>query len=205
MTDKSEKQSIEIESVLESSETGPTADPSLGRTSEDRPGPAGAEVSAAMDDAERWKQRAAQADANWDRVVRLTADLDNLRKRAARERQEAVRFANESLLEKLLPTLDSFEMALAAAHNAGDASIESFRTGIAMVHDQLRTVLADAGLEEIEATGQPFDPRWHEAVSQMDSAEVPEGRVLQQLRKGYKLRDRLIRPATVVVSKGPGT
>jgi len=72
-----------------------------------------------------------------------------------------------------------------------------------MIHQQLRTVLTDAGLEEVDAANKAFDPNWHEAVSQQESAEVPEGHVLQQLRKGYKFRDRLLRPASVVVAKAP--
>ena len=72
-----------------------------------------------------------------------------------------------------------------------------------MVQQQFKTALADAGLEEVDATGQVFDPNWHEAISQQESAETPEGHVLQQLRKGYKLRDRLLRPATVIVAKHP--
>ena len=72
-----------------------------------------------------------------------------------------------------------------------------------MIHQQLRKALQESGLEEVEAAGKPFDPNWHEAVSQAESAEVPEGQVLQQLRKGYKLRDRLLRPATVIVARKP--
>ncbi len=72
-----------------------------------------------------------------------------------------------------------------------------------MIHQQLRNVLLESGLEEVDAAGKMFDPNWHEAVSQQETAEVPEGQVLQQLRKGYKLRDRLIRPATVIVARKP--
>ncbi len=72
-----------------------------------------------------------------------------------------------------------------------------------MIHQQLRGVLTEAGLEEVDAAGKPFDPNWHEAVSQQESADVPDGQVLQQLRRGYKLRDRLIRPATVIVARKP--
>jgi len=150
------------------------------------------------------KARAAKADEHWDRLLRTSADFDNFKKRAAREKQEAIKFANESLLEKLVPVLDSFDMAVAAAQNAPGNAAQSLQTGVAMIHQQLKTALADAGLEEINATGQAFDPNWHEAVSQQDSADVPEGHVLQQLRKGYKLRDRLLRPATVVVARKPG-
>ena len=148
------------------------------------------------------KTRAAKADEHWDRLLRTTADFENFKKRAARERQEAVRFANESLIEKLVPVLDHFDMAMNATRTtAPDA--QSLQAGVAMISQQLRKVLADAGLEEIDATGRSFDPNWHEAVSQQETAETPEGQVLQQLRKGYKLRDRLIRPATVVVAKKP--
>jgi molecular chaperone GrpE len=78
------------------------------------------------------------------------------------------------------------------------------QAGIAMILQQLKTVLKEAGLEEIDATGRPFDPNWHEAVSQKETTEVPDGYVVQQLRKGYKLRDRLLRPAGVVVARKPG-
>ena len=152
---------------------------------------------------EELKQKAAKADEHWDRLLRTTADLENFKKRAARERQEAIKFANASLLEKLIPALDNFDMALAAANNAERHSTESLKTGIAMIYNQLKAALADTGLEEIDATNQPFDPNLHEAVSHQESADVPEGQVLQQLRKGYKLRERLIRPATVVVARKP--
>ena len=152
---------------------------------------------------EELKQKAAKADEHWDRLLRTTADLENFKKRAARERQEAIKFANASLLEKLIPALDNFDMALAAANNAETHAMESLKTGIAMIYNQLKAALADTGLEEIDATNQPFDPNLHEAVSHQESADVPEGQVLQQLRKGYKLRERLIRPATVVVARKP--
>ena len=152
---------------------------------------------------EEWRAKAARADDYWDRLVRSTADLENFKKRAARERQDAVRYANESILEKLVPVLDSFDMAVAAATSSQNSSVESIRTGITMIHSQLKSVAAEAGLEEIDATAKRFDANWHEAVSHQESAEVEEGQVLQQLRKGYKLRDRLIRAATVVVAKKP--
>ncbi len=149
------------------------------------------------------KSRAAKAEENWERVLRTTADFENYKKRAAREREEATKFANESLIKKLVTVLDNFDMALAAAGTQPAEASQSLQTGVAMIHQQLRNVLQESGLEEVDAAGKKFDPNWHEAVSQQDSAEVPEGQVLQQLRKGYKLRDRLIRPATVVVARKP--
>jgi molecular chaperone GrpE len=152
---------------------------------------------------EALRAAAAKADEHWDRYVRTAADLENYKKRAAREKQDTARFANESLLSSLMPVLDSFDRALAVANNAQGADVDSLKTGVNMINDQLRSVLADAGLEEIDATGRVFDPNLHEAVSQRESDEVPEGHVLEQLRKGYKFRERLLRAASVVVAKEP--
>ncbi len=147
--------------------------------------------------------RAAKAQENWDRYVRAVADLENFKKRAARERQEATKYANESLLSRLVPVLDTFDMALAAVNNPQGANVDSLKTGISMISTQLKSVLLEAGLEEIEAAGKPFDPNIHEAVSQQESVEVPEGHVMQQLRRGYRFRERLLRPATVIVARKP--
>src|SRR6185437_14610907 len=102
------------------------------------------------------KNRATKADENWDRLLRTTADFDNFKKRAARERIEAIQYANDSLIQKLLPVLDNFEMAQAAAQNSQDKSVSSLQSGVTMVQKQLKDVLVEAGLEEIDATGKPF-------------------------------------------------
>jgi len=149
------------------------------------------------------KERAAKADEHWDRLLRTTADFENFKKRAAREKQDAIKFANESLLQKLIPVLDHFDMALAAAQNAQADGAQSLHAGINMIYQQLKTLLVETGLEEVDAAGQRFDPNLHEAVSQKETAEVPEGQVVEQLRKGYKFRDRLLRPASVIVAKHP--
>jgi len=152
---------------------------------------------------EELKQRAAKADEHWDRLLRTMADFDNFRKRAARDKQESIKYANESLLAKLVPVLDNFDMALAATQNAQGEAILSLQAGVTMIHQQFKAVLTEAGLEEIDASGKTFDPNLHEAVSQQETADAPEGTVVMQLRKGYKLRDRLIRPASVIVAKQP--
>jgi molecular chaperone GrpE len=149
------------------------------------------------------KERAAKADENWERLLRTTADFDNFKKRAAREKQEAIKFANESLIQKLLPVLDHFDMALAAAQTAQLEAGQSLQAGFNMICQQLKSALADAGLEEVDAAGKAFDPKLHEAISQEETVAVPEGQVIRQVRKGYKLRDRLLRPASVVVAKQP--
>lgn len=158
------------------------------------------------------KVRAAKADENWDRLLRTTADFDNFKKRAAREKSESAQYAYFPLLQRLLPVLDNFEMALAAAQSATSGSASpateadrqaSLRSGVLMIQQQLKSALADSGLEEIDASGKPFDPNVHEAISQQESSTIPEGHVLQQLRKGYRLKDRLLRPATVIVARKP--
>lgn len=150
------------------------------------------------------KDNAAKATQYYEQLLRTSADLENYKKRAARERQEAIKFANETLLEKLIPILDNFEMALAAA-NAQNTSVQSLQAGINMIQQQLKAALADAGLQEIDANGKPFDPNLHEAISQQETGDAPEGQVMQQVRKGYKLRERLLRPASVVVAKKPAS
>lgn len=135
-----------------------------------------------------------------ERIVRLTADFDNFRKRAQRDKDEARQFANQGLLEKLLPVLDNFEMALTAVKGA-DPSV---RDGVQMILDQLLSVLKESGVEPVDALGQPFDPNLHEALSQEETTDAEEGTVVQQVQCGYKLNDRLVRPARVVVAKAPG-
>ena len=145
------------------------------------------------------KEAQAQIGELDNRLLRLTAEYDNFRKRSQREKTETRQFANQHLLEKQLPILDNFEMALAAAKDADPA----IRDGVQMIYDQFLSVLNDAGVEAIEAEGAPFDPNLHEAISQQETAEVEEGTVVQQIQRGYKLNDRLVRPARVVVAKAP--
>ena len=166
------------------------------------PAAEGATPLPTSEELEQLKTLAAKAADHWDKLLRTTADFDNFKKRAARERQDAIIFANEKLLQKLIPVLDNFDMALSAAA-AAPAAAQSLQTGVSMIFQQFRSALTESGLEEIDAAHQLFDPNFHEAVSQQESSEVPEGHVLQQLRKGYKIRERLLRPATVIVAKSP--
>ncbi len=134
-------------------------------------------------------------------ALRAQADLDNFRKRTVREKEDSIRFANARLFESLLPILDNFELGLAAARS--DAKGSSILTGLDMVFKQTQDFLIDFGVSAIEAVGQKFDPNLHEALAQEPSNDVAEGIVVKQVRKGYKLRDRLLRPANVVISTGP--
>jgi molecular chaperone GrpE len=136
-----------------------------------------------------------------DLALRARADLDNFRKRALREKEEAIRYANNGLLERLLPIIDNFELGLDAAKMAADTA--SILQGMSMVQKQLHDFLKNNGLEEVQAEGEAFDPNKHDAVSQEFSADIPDGHVIRQVRKGYKIKDRLIRASSVIVSKGP--
>lgn len=143
----------------------------------------------------------AELEKSKDAALRARADLDNYRKRVAREKEDAIRYANNSLLESLLPILDNFELGLDAARNTPEAA--GIIQGLQMVRKQLEDFLRDHGVEIVHAEGTPFDPNLHEAVAHEPDSNVKEGTVIRQLRKGFKLKDRLIRPASVVVSKGP--
>ena len=135
-----------------------------------------------------------------DLAMRSQADFENYKKRSAREKEDAIKYANTSLLEKLIKIVDNFELGLSAAQAEGaDSPIYS---GMSLVLKQLNDFLTESGLRPIEAVGQKFDPNSHEAIAQEPSDTVPEGTVIRQTRRGYHLKDRLLRPSSVVVSKG---
>jgi molecular chaperone GrpE len=142
----------------------------------------------------------AELDRYKETALRAAADLDNYRKRMAREKEETVRYATFGFLERLIPILDNFELGLQAAKT--DPGKSGILEGMKMVFKQLQDLLTSCGVETIDATGRHFDPKVHEAIAQEESNEFPEGMVIRQLRKGYMLKDRLIRPANVIVSKG---
>lgn len=140
---------------------------------------------------DRWK----------DLAYRSQAELDNFRKRSAREAQETRAYANADLLRALFPILDNFDMGLEAARAESEKSM--IFMGMSMVNRQLQDFLRESGVQEIEAQGKVFDPNLHEAVSQEAHATVPEGTIIRVTRRGYKLKDRLLRAASVIVSSGP--
>jgi len=133
-----------------------------------------------------------------DRLLRATAEFDNYRKRIERERRELSEYAAAELLKDVLPLVDDLERALATP----TADVASYRTGVELIHRQLLEVLRKRGVTTIEALGADFDPHVHQAVSQEVSASHREGEVIEELRRGYKLGDRLLRPAMVKVASG---
>ncbi len=138
----------------------------------------------------------AERDALLDRLARLQAEFDNARKRAVREQQEFREFAAADVIKNILPILDSFERALKAGGDSTD-----FRNGIELIYRQFQDALRKMGVQPIVSVGQPFDPRIHEAVEMVDTTEVADHHVLDELQRGYKYKDRLLRPAMVRVAR----
>jgi molecular chaperone GrpE len=137
------------------------------------------------------------------RLLRLQADFENYRKRMAREKLDWIAFASEKLVLDLLPVLDHFELGL--ADSAKNGAPAAFTEGFQLIYTQLRTAIEKAGVQAIDAEGQAFDPNLHEAITHMPSDTVPEEHVVAQTRRGYKMGDKLLRAAQVVVSSGPAS
>jgi len=162
-----------------------------------RPSGAQAAVSA-VNDTELQKLKA-ERDTLLDRLARLQAEFENARKRSVREQQEFREFALADAFKALLPTLDSFERALQVAPQ-GESE---FRSGIELIHKQLQDALQKLGLRPIAAQGQLFDPHLHEAIEMVDTSKARDHEVLEELQRGYKLKERLLRPAMVKVARNP--
>lgn len=135
------------------------------------------------------------------RYLRAVADLENYRKRMAREKQDIIRNAAANVVESLIPVLDNMKLGLQAAENHPEAKDLTF--GFKMVDDQLKKSLSEQGLQELIPDGEPFDPNHHECIAQQASHEVAEDHIIQTVRAGYRLNDRLLRAANVIVSSGP--
>jgi len=140
-----------------------------------------------------------ERDALLDRLARTQAEFENARRRGAKEQQEYRDFAIADAIKALLPVIDSFERALQAKSESNE-----FRSGIELIHKQLQDALAKLGVRAISAKGEPFDPHYHEAIEMVETADAPDHQVIEELQRGYKLKDRLLRPAMVKVAKNPG-
>jgi molecular chaperone GrpE len=176
----------------------PAQDPAA---TEPKPGPAGTDAQIASPDEGNDEDLQADLDRFRDLALRSQADFENYKKRAAREKEDAIKYANSSLLEKLIAIVDNFELGLEAARSGGEDS--PVFSGMNMVFKQLMDFLTEQGLQPIDATGQKFDPNLHEAIAHEPSEQFPEGIVVRQTRRGYRMKDRLLRPSSVVVSSGP--
>ena len=143
-----------------------------------------------------------EASKNWDLYLRERADLENARKRHQRDREEAIRFANDRLLKEMIPVLDNLERAVGHAEQGEDDN-QGLLEGVNMTISQFRKVLEDFGVKPINALGADFDPNLHQAMGQVESEDQAPNTVVSEFQKGYLLNDRLLRPSLVMVAKGP--
>jgi len=143
-----------------------------------------------------------EAGKNWDLYLRERADLENARKRHQRDREEAIRFANDRLLKEMVPVLDNLERAVGHAEQ-GDGKNQGLLEGVNMTINQFRKVLEDFGVKPVMALGEDFDPNLHQAMGQIESADQAPNTVVSEFQKGYLLNDRLLRPSLVMVAKAP--
>jgi molecular chaperone GrpE len=154
------------------------------------------EVASPAPESELQKLKA-ERDTLLDRLARLQAEFENARKRAAREQQDFRDFATADAIKTLLPVFDSFERALQAPANQAS----EFRGGIELIYKQLQDALARLGVRPVPAKGEVFDPHVHEAIEMVETTQVPDHQVIDELQRGYKLKERLLRPAMVRVAK----
>lgn len=148
---------------------------------------------------EELKDKAAKADEYWDRILRLNAEFENSKKRLEKRSQDSVRFANEKLLLDLVPLVDDLDRAITSLDSGHD--LKPIREGLHLAQNQFHKVLEQNGVEVIQSLGKRFDPNLHEAVGEIETAEVPEGHVAEELQRGYLLNGRLARPSRVRIAK----
>ena len=189
---KTESPNLDLEHELPPAEDSDETAPATGPTAV----AGGGEIS------ETEKLRA-ERDALLDRLARLQAEFDNARKRATREQQEFREFAAADVIKKILPVLDSFELALKAPA-AADSNSTDLRSGLELIYRQFQDALQKLGVQPIESVGKPFDPRVHEAIEMVDTSEAEDHQVLDELQRGYNFKGRLLRPAMVRVARNTG-
>ncbi len=183
---------------------------SVGESETKRPAPARTAPEPGLLDAEPVPEGEAEAVASRlreelagteDRLLRLQAEFENFRKRALRERQEAAQYGSQNLFKDLVSVVDNLERAIAHARESGGGDLASFLQGVELVMRELLAIFEKNHVTEVEALGRPFDPSLHEAMAQVESGGVPPNTVIEVLQKGFQLRDRLVRPARVILAK----
>ncbi len=194
MTDKKHKKSEEVEERAEAAAAETAVEDAA-------PATEAPEAEAAAPELTELEKAQQEATEMKSRYLRSVADMENYRKRIAREKQDIIRSAAANVVESLLPVLDNMKLGLQAADNHPEA--KDVTIGFKMVDDQLKRSLADQGLEELMPDGELFDPNFHECIAHQPSEDVKEDYVIQTVRAGYRLNDRLIRAANVIVSSGP--
>ncbi|MBN1475076.1 MAG: nucleotide exchange factor GrpE [Syntrophaceae bacterium] len=164
-----------------------------------RPQEEGAAPASEIDElTAKLQEKEKEAAANYDKFVRMVADFDNYKKRAAKDKTDTIKFANEELIKDILPFMDSLDRAM---EHTGSAELDSFKDGIKLIQDQLLCCLKKHGVEKIESVGGDFDPNYHEAMMHMHSNEHEDNKVINEIATGYLLNGRLLRPSKVCVCK----
>ena len=187
---ETETRDLDLEHELPAGDGDPGSSNSMGASA------SSTETASAEGEVQKLK---AERDTLLDRLARAQAEFENARRRAAKEQQDFRDFATVDAIKSLLPVIDSFERALQAKSDAGD-----FRTGVELIYKQLQDVLAKMGVRPIAAKGEQFDPHVHEAIEMVESPDAADHEVLDEWQRGYKFKDRLLRPAMVRVAKNPG-
>ena len=186
---KSESKALDLEHELPPADAGENPQASSGQASTENAESSNAEL----------QKLKAERDTLLDRLARMQAEFENARRRAAKEQQDFRDFATVDAIKPLLPVIDNFERALRAKSESGE-----FRTGIELIYKQLQDVLTRLGVQPISAKGQQFDPHVHEAIEMVETSDADDHEVLEEWQRGYKFKDRLLRPAMVKVAKNPG-
>lgn len=158
------------------------------------------EASTKEEIVEAFRELKEKADRDHDLYLRSMAEVENIKKRAAKDKEEWIKYANENLVKSILPFMDNLDKAV--AHARDGKSLDALIEGVELTLKGLKDSLGKSGVQEVHTSGAPFDPRFHEAVYEKEDDQAPVGTVIQELQKGYTLNGRLIRPAMVVVSKG---
>jgi molecular chaperone GrpE len=164
----------------------------------DSAGEAGIDGQSSVQETELQKLKA-ERDSLLDRLGRAQAEFENARRRASKEQQDYRDYATADAIRSLLPVMDSFERALQTKSEAAE-----FRGGVELIYKQLQSALAKLSVNAIVSEGEPFDPHYHEAVEMVETTDAPDHQVIEELQRGYKFKDRLLRPAMVKVAKNPG-
>ncbi len=197
---KSEMKSAELD--LEHELPAGDGDESSSGVTAERGNPSAAEAATGLE-SELQKVKA-ERDSLVDRLARAQAEFENARRRASKEQQDFRDYATADAIKALLPALDSFERALHTTSDSGRSDGGDFRSGVELIYKQLQDALAKLGVRPIPAKGELFDPHYHEAIELVETTDVPDHEILEELQRGYKFKDRLLRPAMVKVAKNPG-
>ena len=194
-TETTDSDAAESQSVNDEPEASEAEESSVETESEDSP-----EAEALANLKTEYEAYKAEAEARHDQMLRTVAEFDNSRKRSEREKEESLKYALESFVKELIPTIDGIERAIQSTEESQDFT--ALAEGVEMIHKGILSTLEKRGVTPIDAVNEPFDPMQHEAVMHVESDEVPENHVIEEWQKGYLLHNRVIRPSMVSVSKG---